>query len=117
MDDILERKDIELMVGTFYDKIRADHLLAPVFSHVDWPHHLPIMYNFWSSLLLGDKSYEGNPFEKHIHLPIRKEHFDRWLVLFGQTVDEHFAGFKAAEVKSRAQSIAGVFQFKLGLLS
>lgn len=116
MTDIIDRTDIEVLVNSFYDKVKRDDLLLPVFSLVDWPHHLPIMYNFWSSILLGDQSYQGNPFQKHIHLTINSTHFNRWLELFTQTVDEHFAGFKADEVKSRAQSIAVVFQHKMGLL-
>ena len=54
-NDILTREDIKLLVDRFYDKVQSDPLLGPVFSHVDWPHHLPIMYNFWSSMLLGDQ--------------------------------------------------------------
>jgi hemoglobin len=73
------------------------------------------MYNFWSSMLLGDQSYQGNPFQKHIGLPIRAEHFDTWLKLFTETVDENFSGAKADETKSRAQSIAGVWKFKMGI--
>lgn len=115
--DIESREDIELLVNQFYNKVNQDALLAPVFGHVDWPHHLPIMYNFWSSMLLGDQSYQGNPFQKHIHLAINSTHFNRWLGLFSATIDENFAGMKADETKSRAQSIAGVFQHKLGLLS
>jgi hemoglobin len=115
--DIESRTDIELLVDRFYNKVNQDILLAPVFSHVNWPHHLPIMYNFWSSMLLGDQSYQGNPFQKHIHLAIDSSHFNQWLALFTETVDENFAGFKADEVKSRAQSIAGVFQHKMGLLT
>jgi hemoglobin len=114
--DILQREDIKRLVDTFYDKVKADPLLAPVFGHVDWPHHLPIMYNFWSSMLLGDQTYRGNPLEKHLHLDIKKNHFEQWLVLFRQTVEENFSGEKAEEVKMRAQSIAGVFQHKMGLM-
>ena len=113
--DILNRSDVEVLVNSFYDKVKVDLLLAPIFAHVDWPHHLPIMYNFWSSLLLGDMSYNGNPLAKHLHLKIGKEHFTRWLQLFTQTVDENFEGFNANEAKSRAQNIAGLFQFKMGL--
>lgn len=114
--DILNREDIELLVNTFYDKVKQDSLLAPVFSHVDWPSHLPVMYNFWSSMLFGDQTYNGNPFQKHIHLKIDVSHFNRWLELFKKTVEDHFVGMKADEVKSRAQSIAGVWQHKLGVL-
>ncbi len=115
--DIESRADIEVLVNQFYDKVNQDILLAPVFSHVDWQHHLPIMHNFWSSMLLGDQSYQGNPFQKHIHLAIDSMHFNQWLTLFTETVDENFAGFKADEVKSRARNIAGVFQHKMGLLA
>ena len=114
--DILNREDIELLVNAFYDKVKQDPLLAPVFSHVDWPNHLPNMYNFWSSMLFGDQTYNGNPFQKHIHLKIDVSHFNRWLELFNSTVENHFVGMKADEVKSRAQSIAGVWQHKLGVL-
>jgi hemoglobin len=114
--DILTRNEIEILVDRFYEKVNRDKLLAPVFSHVDWPHHLPIMYNFWSSMLLGDQTYRGNPLQKHLQLPIDKSHFSQWLELFKETVDENFEGDKAKEVKMRAQSIAGIFQVKMGLI-
>jgi hemoglobin len=115
MTDIKTRNEIIILVDQFYGKVNQDQLLAPVFAHVDWPKHLPIMYNFWSSMLLGDQSYQGNPFQKHIALPIEPRHFDRWLELFIETVDENFTGAKAEEVKTRAHNIAGVFQHRLGL--
>ena len=113
MSDIATREDIILLVDAFYAKVRSDDLLAPKFSHLDWPKHLPIMYNFWGSMLLGDQSYQGNPFQKHIPLSLEPRHFDRWLKLFAQTLDENFTGNKADEARSRAQSIAGVWQLKL----
>jgi hemoglobin len=114
--DILKRDDIKILVDRFYDKVKDDSLLGPVFNHVDWPHHLPIMYDFWSSMLLGDQTYRGNPLQKHMHLAINEDHFNRWLHLFTQTVDENFQGEKAEEVKMRAQSIAGIFQLKMGII-
>jgi hemoglobin len=113
--DILAREDIELLVNKFYDKVKSDNLLQPVFDHVDWPFHLPIMYNFWSSMLLGDQTYKGNPLLKHLKLPIERKHFSRWLDLFSETIAENFDGEKAEEAKMRAQSIAGIFQYKMGL--
>lgn len=115
MLEIKTKAEIVTLVDRFYEKVKHDLLLAPVFAHVDWPKHLPIMYNFWSSMLLGDQSYQGNPFQKHIGLSIQAEHFDRWITLFIETVDQNFVGEKAEEVKQRAQSIAGVFQHKLGI--
>jgi hemoglobin len=116
MHDILARTDIIRLVDTFYEKVKTDSLIGPVFSHLDWPKHVPTMYNFWSSVLLGDLSYQGNPFEKHVSLKINSSHFKRWLELFNATVDELFIGSKAIEAKDRAKSIAAVFQHKLGLL-
>jgi hemoglobin len=114
-NDIANRNDIKNLVNSFYDKVKADDLLGPVFSHVDWPHHLPIMYDFWSSMLLGDQTYKGNPLQKHLPLPINSDHFNRWLALFTETVNENFTGEKAEEVKMRAHSIAGIFQHRMGL--
>jgi hemoglobin len=114
--DIVQREDVKVLVDRFYDKVKADPLLAPVFRHLNWPHHLPIMYDFWSSMLLGDQTYRGNPLQKHLPLQIDKSHFSQWLALFKKTVDENFAGEKAEEVKMRAQSIAGIFQLKMGLM-
>jgi hemoglobin len=113
--DIQTRHEIQIMVDRFYDKVNRDKLLGPIFSHVDWPHHLPIMYDFWSSMLLGDQTYRGNPLQKHLPLAIDKTHFEQWLALFRETVDENFEGEKADEVKMRAQSIAGIFQVKMGI--
>lgn len=114
--DIQTEADIKLLVDTFYNKVNADALLAPVFNefaHVDWLAHLPRMYDFWSSLLLHTSRYRGQPFLKHIPLPIGGEHFQRWLTLFLGTVDELFAGPVADEAKLRAQNIAYVFESRL----
>lgn len=66
-------------------------------------------------MLLGEQRYTGNPFQKHRTLPIEARHFDQWLKLFIETVDENFEGEKAEEIKMRAQSIARIFQHKMGL--
>lgn len=119
LKEIETSAEIKEMVDAFYDKVNQDPILSPVFNEfagVDWEKHLPVMYSFWSSMLLGDFSYKGNPFLKHIPLPIEKAHFDRWLELFMETIDEHFIGEKAIEARQRAQSIAGIFQYKLAML-
>jgi len=113
--DIVTREDVVLLVDRFYDQVQADDLLAPVFNHVDWPKHLPVMYSFWSTMLLGEQSYRGNPFQKHVMLTIKAEHFEQWLELFRKTVDENFTGECAEEIKARAGNIAQVFQHKMGL--
>ncbi len=113
--DILARPDIEELINTFYDKVKADPLLGHLFNdvaRVDWP----VMYDFWEFLLLGGRNYLGNPIQKHFDLhekhPLRAEHFDRWLLLFQNTVDELFEGPVAEDAKFRAYSIAEVWKPK-----
>lgn len=115
--DIENRDDIEFFVNSFYDKVKDDDMLGPVFKNLNWPHHLPIMYNFWSSLLLGDQTYAGNPLQKHLRLAIDSKHFEQWLKLFTQTLDENFSGEKTDEAKLRAQSIAHIFQLRMGIIT
>jgi len=115
MNDIETRKDIEQLIRAFYAKVNADELLAPVFAHVDWETHMPVIFDFWSSIVFGDRTYQGNPFGKHIALPIGKHHFGQWLALFDRTVDDLFNGDRATEIKSRAHQIGEVFQHKMGL--
>ncbi len=114
--DLNSDQDIELMVDSFYAKVNHDQLLSLVFndfSKVDWNTHLPKMYRFWNTLILGKQSYKGNPFAAHVPLPVDKTHFDRWVQLFEENMDELFAGDVAEQTKLRARSIAHIFQSKL----
>ncbi len=117
--DIENEEDIKQLVDTFYDHVNTDDMLGPVFNDfakTDWAHHLPVMYSFWSSVLFGSMAYKGQPFPKHMPLPIGREHFARWILLFVSTVDELYEGNKAEEIKLKAKSIAQVFQMRLGLI-
>jgi hemoglobin len=111
--DIENSEDIKLLIDTFYTKVRGDEVIGYIFNdiaHVDWPHHLPKMYAFWEFLLLGKDSYQGNPLEAHRKLNekvrLTEAHFDQWLKLFHQTIDELFSGKNAEEAKNRSQLIA-----------
>ncbi|MCB0541168.1 MAG: group III truncated hemoglobin [Bacteroidetes bacterium] len=111
--DITNRKDIELLVNTFYENVRTNSVLGYIFDDVakiDWETHLPKMYSFWSSILLGERSFSGNPMQKHIALSkiteMTDKEFSEWLHLFTVTVDELFTGEKANEAKLRAGNIA-----------
>jgi hemoglobin len=117
--DITNLNDIKVLVDNFYTKIRDEKLLGPIFNGVigdNWPAHLTKMYGFWQTLLLDTPAYSGSPFLKHAKLPIAKEHFDRWMELFNETVDEHFSGAKADEAKWRAARMSEMFQYKLDYL-
>ncbi|ERJ60226.1 group III truncated hemoglobin [Sphingobacterium paucimobilis] len=114
--DITTLEDVKLLVDTFYGNIRRDDMLGIIFDQNiqdKWPEHLAKMYAFWQTLLLNEYTYDGRPFPPHAHLPIGKQHFDQWLLLFNSTVDELFSGEKADEAKWRAQKMAVMFQSKL----
>ncbi|WP_347157096.1 group III truncated hemoglobin [Pontibacter chitinilyticus] len=117
--DIETEADIKLLVDTFYENVNKDALLSPVFNEVaqvNWSSHLPVMYKFWSSVLFGTMAYKGQPFPKHLPLPIEPTHFNRWICLFTQTVDSLFDGSKAEDAKQKATSIAHIFQMKMGFI-
>lgn len=114
--DIRSYDDIVVFVDSFYGKVRNDALLAPVFNPKigdQWPEHLDKMYRFWQTLLLREKTYSGAPFVAHANLPVRAEHFDRWLLLFYETIDSLYEGDLANEAKERATKIAAVFSAKI----
>ena len=115
---IESKQEIILMVDTFYNKVKQDELIGPIFTDtakVNWDEHLPKLYNFWEDLLLGTDNYKGRPFPPHFKLNLQLEHFERWLSLFFDTIDENFTGLKANEAKERALRIAKKFSVNLGL--
>ena len=118
--DITGRTDIVRLVDTFYDRVRADDLLGPIFddiANVDWAVHLPKMYAFWDSVLFGTPGFKGNPLAVHRALAgkatLTAREFGRWVSLFHDSVDEAFAGPMADEAKRRASRIAVVMQFHI----
>ena len=119
MKEIKGREEVIELVDAFYDKVNQDELLSPIFNQlvqVNWEAHLPKMYNFWDSLLFGTQTYKGKPFDHHRPLQLLASHFDRWVALFNETLDERFTGEKAEEAREKAVNIAGVFKFKMQML-
>jgi len=113
--DISNFEDIVLFVDGFYSKVNQDELIGPIFDAVitDWNPHLTKMYDFWNAVLFGVAGFKGNPFARHAPLPLQKVHFERWLLLFEQTIDEHFSGELADETKKKAGMMAEMFLSKL----
>jgi hemoglobin len=81
---------IETLVRRFYERVRADAFLAPIFNAkiADWEPHLQRMCAFWSSVALMSGRYHGQPMQVHSPLPIDARHFERWLTLFEATAHE-----------------------------
>jgi len=96
--EITSFKHIQFLVDQFYGKIKTDDLLGDIFNGIiqdEWPSHLDKMYRFWETVLLDKHTYKGSPFLPHAQLPVEKKHFERWLSLFTETVDDYFFGEKA----------------------
>ncbi|TWV99806.1 group III truncated hemoglobin [Chitinophaga pinensis] len=108
--DITTIEDIQLLVNTFYSRVRENETLGYVFdgvAQVNWEKHLPVMHSFWETVLFGIASFKGNPLAKHTALhervPLTDEHFTTWLLLWHQTIDELFDGKVAQSAKSKAE--------------
>lgn len=119
--DIQSRKDIELLMTAFYEKVKRDDTIGFIFNdiaRVNWEHHIPIICDFWGTLLLDAASYKKNAMEVHYILNrkvmFEEKHFQRWLKLFFETVDELFSGSTATIAKKKAKSIADLMLFKMG---
>ncbi|MEO6682540.1 MAG: group III truncated hemoglobin [Ginsengibacter sp.] len=115
-NDIEQFDDVKNLVDTFYGKVREDDLIGPIFNdriQDKWPEHLEKMYKFWQTVLIGPHTYNGSPFPPHAKLPVEKVHFDRWMKLFTQTIDELFVGKIADDAKWRAGKMAEMFQIKI----
>lgn len=118
--DILSRNDVELLVNSFYDKVKENKIIGPIFNDVakiNWEEHLPKMYSFWASILLGEHSFTGNPMKVHVNLgkmtTMSEIEFNEWLILFNETINELFEGENANEAKIRAANIARLMLHKI----
>ncbi|ODU04383.1 MAG: hypothetical protein ABS81_10815 [Pseudonocardia sp. SCN 72-86] len=118
--DIVDRNDISLLVIAFYRQVFADKLLGPVFvdiARVDMSVHLPVMCDFWETVLLRAGLYRRNALRPHVALdvqvPLTEAHFARWLALWAATVDERHEGELAELAKVQANRIAGSISRRL----
>lgn len=114
--EILNLEDIKQLVDTFYSKVREDEMLSGIFNERikdNWDKHLNKMYRFWQTVLLSEHTYSGSPFPPHMELPVEAKHFERWLKLFYENIEDQFTGEKAQEAKWRAEKMAEMFQLKL----
>ena len=110
------QEDIQLLVNTFYSKIRKDELLGPIFnSHISenqWPHHLIKLTDFWETNLFGVRKFKGSPTQKHLKVDenldyrIDALHFGKWLNLWVETINELFTGERADKAIYMARKMA-----------
>jgi hemoglobin len=120
LKDIENSGDIRFLIDEFYKQVVNDDLIGHFFTEVvklDWEVHIPVMNDFWGTILLGEIKYKGNPMWKHIELnekdPLGAEHFERWLFLWETTIRKNFTGNKAEEAIQRARHIAELMKHKI----
>jgi len=119
--DIETSDDVRHLVDSFYDRVRRDAVLGPVFNTIigkNWSHHLPILYGFWEMILLSTGGYNGQVIAKHIavhqQIPLGEAHFGRWMELWEETLAENFSGPRADEARKRARLMMDLIRIKLG---
>ncbi|TIT99873.1 MAG: group III truncated hemoglobin [Mesorhizobium sp.] len=115
LSDVLDETMIRDVVHGFYDEIRRDELLSPIFHEriqpAEWPGHLAKMCDFWSATLLRTARYEGRPLPPHLAIVgLSEAHFRRWLKLFRATVRHICPPDVAALFMNRALRIAHSFR-------
>ena len=121
--DIETREDVERLARTFYGRALEDPMIGYLFTDVarlDLEAHLPVIVAFWETVLLGAHTSRGGTFAPHAALHaragLRPGHFERWLALWSATVDELFAGERAALAKRHAARVARAFQRRLAAI-
>lgn len=119
MSDIETREDIIRLLEAFYSKATIDPVIGYYFTEVvplDMDTHIPVIADFWETVLFGRAVYKGNVLDIHkqIHQlsAFREEHFARWVALFTETINEMFNGDRAELARQRAESIATIMKIK-----
>jgi len=111
----ITEEEISTLVDRFYAKVRRDPEIGPIFNEKiqDWPAHLALLKNFWSTVMLTTGRYKGDPMMTHLQLPLEPNHFSRWLELFAETAKQILPPEHAAAIIAKSERIAG--NFKAGL--
>jgi hemoglobin len=113
----IDRNFIGSLVRDFYDRVRRDRRLGPIFASVvqdHWEPHLEKMTDFWCSVILKDRSYQGRPVPAHLQLQdVRESDFELWLEHFRATVEARCSADVATIFFDRAERIAKSLQLAM----
>ena len=107
------REDVIQLVDDFYGKVIHDETIGPFFAAINFEHHKPLMVDFWCFVLLDHTGYKTDVTQKHMHMRLEEKHFQKWLALFEETVDELFEGDRAVLAKQRANVVGWSIQSKI----
>jgi hemoglobin len=110
------RDQISDVVTAFYQKVRRDETLGPIFAaHVDdWLSHEEKITRFWANALLYERSYDGNPMRVHMDAgDVTPAHFAIWLPLFDEVLTETLSPDLAKSWSALAHRIGQGLRFGL----
>lgn len=120
---IQSRKEVSLLVRSFYARVREHENLGPIFNGIidDWEHHLERLTDFWEMVLLntgpGAGKFSPVPVHKEVdrkvNHSIEQAHFGNWLELWFSTLDTLFVGEHADYAKEHARKMAHILFFRI----
>jgi hemoglobin len=120
MPDISTRADLEVLLRHFYGRAFADPILEPAFETlavIGVDDHLPVMCDFWETVLFRTGTYRGSVAAVHRALHgshgFTTAHFDRWVELWASSIEELFDGDVAQRATREAASIARAMRRRL----
>lgn len=118
--DLTNRVDIEFLLQAFYKKVLQDDTIGFFFTEIaqiDMDTHMPRLVAFWHSVLFHEAGYRGNPILTHIELnrkaSLETHHFQRWILLFEETLDAHFSGPVSRKAKEKARAMVLLMKMKI----
>ena len=115
---MLTAEQIDTVVGKFYAAVRQDADLAPIFNnHIhDWPEHEIKIASFWRNTILRERSYAGNPMQKHQAAgEVKPDHFPIWLGLFDEVLHAELPPHLAYEWSRLAHRIGQGLSYGLAM--
>ncbi|MCP1996214.1 group III truncated hemoglobin [Flavobacterium sp. HSC-61S13] len=121
LPDVTDRNQLFFIVSTFYDAVRQDAELGPIFNDIitEWDEHLEKITDFWAMHLFGTKAYTGNPVLAHQLVDqqqqesITPHHFGTWLFYWLQTINTHFEGPNAEILKDKSRKMQTILYMKI----
>ncbi|MFV0495851.1 group III truncated hemoglobin [Mycobacterium sp.] len=120
LTDLTDRADVEALLRRFYGKAFVDDVLAEPFADLrakGLESHIPIMADFWTTVLFRAGLYKGSAMDAHRPVHERTElsgrHFVRWLTMWKSTVEEMFEGPAAEQAKIQGARIAWAMHRRL----
>jgi len=118
--DLATRADVAILLQRFYGQVLDDDILAEPFTEIrlhGLDSHLPVMCDFWETVLFRAGVYRGRVV--HAHEPVHgrhaltARHFVRWLERWNTAIDELYRGPVAEHAKTQAVRIARAMHRRL----